>query len=36
MDAAPDTKKKIFEAIKKFNEVDGFNLLIGQSVLPSH
>ena len=28
--------KKIFEAVKKFNAVDEFNLLIGQSVHPPH
>ena len=32
---SPDTKK-IFEAVKKFNAVDEFNLLIGQSVHPPH
>ena len=31
---SPDTKK-IFEAVKKFNAVDEFNLLIGQSVHPT-
>ena len=32
---SPNTKK-IFEAVKKFNAVDEFNLLIGQSVHPTH